>query len=204
MRILLVGASGTLGRAIALELAARHEAIGAGRTSAQVRLDLTDVASIRRALDQVGELDAVIGAAGRVTFAPLADFQAAPYGESLHTLGVTDKLFGQVNLALAARDHLRDGRSITLTSGILAEQPIRQGTSASLVNGAIDAFARAAAIELPRGSRINVVSPTVLSEAMGDYAPYFRGFEPVPAARAALAFCRSVEGAESGKTYRVF
>jgi len=204
LRILLVGASGTLGRAIATELAARHEVIGAGRTSGEVRLDLTDVSSIRRALEQAGELDAVVGVAGRVTFAPLADFQAAPMGESLHTLGITDKLFGQVNLALAARDHLRDDGSITLTSGILAEQPIRQGTSASLVNGAIEAFVRAAAIELPRGLRINVVSPSVLREAMADYAPYFRGFEAVPAARAALAFSRSVEGAESGKAYRVF
>ncbi len=107
-------------------------------------------------------------------------------------------------MALAARDHLRDGGSVTLTSGILAEQPIRQGSSASLVNGAIEAFVRAAAIELPRGLRINAISPSVLSEALGDYAPYFRGFEAVPAARAALAYSRSVEGAETGKIYRVF
>jgi len=204
LRILVVGASGTLGRAVAAELAARHEVVAAGRNSGDVRLDFTDVASVHRAFAQVGALDAVISTAGRVTFAPLADFAAAPYGESLHSLGIADKLLGQVNLALAARDHLRDGGSITLTSGILAEQPIRQGSSASLVNGAIEAFVRAAAIELPRGLRINAISPSVLSEALGDYAPYFRGFEAVPAARAALAYSRSVEGAETGKIYRVF
>jgi len=204
LRILLVGASGTLGRAVAAELATRHEVIGAGRHSGDVRLDLTDVTSVQRAFAQVGVLDAVIGTTGRVTFAPLADFSAAPYGESLHSLGIADKLLAQVNLALVARDHLRDGGSITLTSGILAEQPIRQGSSASLVNGAIEAFVRAASVELSRGLRINTVSPSVLSEALGDYAPYFRGFEAVPAARAALAYSRSVEGAETGKTYRVF
>jgi NAD(P)-dependent dehydrogenase (short-subunit alcohol dehydrogenase family) len=204
LRILLVGASGTLGRAVVAELAMRYEVIGAGRNSGDVRLDLTDVASVRRAFAQVGMLDAVIGTTGRVTFAPLADFAAAPYGESLHSLGIADKLLGQVNLALVARDHLRDGGSITLTSGILAEQPIRQGSSASLVNGAIEAFVRAAAIELPRSLRINGISPSVLSEALDDYAPYFRGFEAVPAARAALAYSRSVEGAETGKIYRVF
>jgi NAD(P)-dependent dehydrogenase (short-subunit alcohol dehydrogenase family) len=204
LRILVVGASGTLGRAVAAELAARHEVVAAGRNSGDVRLDFTDVASVHRAFAQVGALDAVISTAGRVTFAPLADFAAAPYGESLHSLGIADKLLGQVNLALAARDHLRDGGSVTLTSGILAEQPIRQGSSASLVNGAIEAFVRAAAIELPRGLRINAISPSVLSEALGDYAPYFRGFEAVPAARAALAYSRSVEGAETGKIYRVF
>lgn len=146
----------------------------------------------------------MISAAGKVTFAPLADFKAAVFGESLHTLGITDKLLGQVNLALAARDHLRDGGSITLTTGVLSEQPIVAGSSASMVNGAVEAFVRAAAVELPRGLRINVVSPTVLTEAMPAYAPFFRGFEPVTAARAALAFSRSVEGAQTGQVYKVF
>nr|WP_274380813.1 short chain dehydrogenase [Dyella acidiphila] len=204
LRILLVGASGTLGRAVAAELGQRHEVIAAGRHSGSVQIDLTDVDSIRKGLQQAGELDAVISAAGKVSFAPLADFKPALYGDSLHTLGIADKLLGQVNLALAARDHLRDGGSITLTTGILSEQPIVAGTSASLVNGAVEAFARAAAIELPRGLRINVVSPNVLVEAMDSYAPFFRGFEPVTAARAALAFSRSVEGAQTGQVYKVF
>jgi NAD(P)-dependent dehydrogenase (short-subunit alcohol dehydrogenase family) len=203
-RILLVGASGTLGRAVAAELGQRHEVISAGRHSGTVRMDFTDVDSIRAGLEQAGELDAVISTAGRVMFAPLADFEAAPFGQSQHTLGITDKLLGQVNLALAARDHLRDGGSITLTTGILSEQPIVQGSSASLVNGALEAFVLAAAIELPRNLRINAVSPNVLAEAMGDYAPFFRGFEPVTAARAALAFSRSVEGAQTGQVYKVF
>jgi NAD(P)-dependent dehydrogenase (short-subunit alcohol dehydrogenase family) len=204
LRILLVGASGTLGRAVAAELGQRHEVIAAGRNSGSVNIDLTDVDSIRNGLQQAGELDAVISTAGKVTFAPLADFKAAPHGQSLHTLGITDKLMGQVNLALAARDHLRDGGSITLTTGILSDQPIVAGSSASLVNGAVEAFVGAAAIELPRGLRINVVSPSVLVEAMPSYAPFFRGFEPVTAARAALAFSRSVEGAQTGQVYKVF
>ena len=204
LRILLVGASGTLGGAVAAELSQRHEVIAAGRNSGAVWMDIADVASIRRGFSEAGALDAVVCAAGKVTFAPLADFAAAAYGDSLHTLGIADKLLGQVNLALAAREHLRDGGSITLTTGILAEQPIVQGTSASLVNGAVEAFARAAAIELPRGLRINVVSPNVLTEAMDAYAPFFRGFEPVPAARAALAFSRSVEGSQTGQVYKVF
>ncbi|GLQ94229.1 short chain dehydrogenase [Dyella acidisoli] len=204
LRILLVGASGTLGGAVEAELNQRHEVIAAGRNSGSIRIDLTDVQSIQSALKQAGELDAVVSAAGNVTFAPLVDFKPAPYGESLHTLGIADKLLGQVNLALAARDYLRDGGSITLTTGILSEQPIVAGSSASLVNGAVEAFVRAAAIELPRGLRINVVSPNVLTEAMPAYAPFFRGFEPVSAARAALAFSRSVEGAQTGQVYKVY
>lgn len=197
-RVLLVGASGTLGRAVAGELSARHDLLSAGRNSGELRLDLTDSDSIRAALAQAGPLDAVVCAAGNVHFAPLLQIGAAGW-----QVGLVDKLMGQVNLSLLAAEYLREGGSITLTGGVLADQPIRQGASASLVNGALEAFVRAAAIELPRGLRINLVSPTVLLEAMPAYAPYFRGFEPVPAARAALAYARSVEGAETGKVYRV-
>jgi NAD(P)-dependent dehydrogenase (short-subunit alcohol dehydrogenase family) len=204
LRILLVGASGTLGRAVATELGARHEILSAGRNSGDVRLDMTDSSSIVAALGKAGKLDAVICTAGRVTFAPLADFKAAPLGESLHTAGIKDKLLGQVNLALAARDVLNDGGSITLTTGILSGQPIAFGSSASLVNGALESFVIGAAIELPRGLRINAVSPTVLVESMKDYGPFFRGFEPAPAARAAFAFSRSVEGLQTGQVYKVF
>ena len=118
-------------------------------------------------------------------------------------VGLQDKLMGQVQLALAAVAHLNDGGSITLTTGVLAEEPIRYGASASLVNAGIQGFVLGAAIELPRGLRINAVSPGVLIESMPNYAPYFRGFDPVPAARAALGFARSVEGADTGKVYRV-
>jgi len=198
-RVLLIGAEGTLGRAVAAELAPRHDLLSAGRTSGELRLDLTDGNSMREAMAQAGPLDAVVCAAGNVHFGHLLQMSADNW-----QLGLADKLMGQVNLSLIAAEYLRDGGSITLTGGILSDHPIRQGASASLVNGALEAFVRAAAIELPRGIRINLVSPSVLVEAMHAYAPYFRGFEPVPAARAALAYSRSVEGAETGKIYRVF
>jgi len=203
MRIFLVGASGTLGRAVAAELAPRHEIITGGRNSGDVRIDLTDPESIRRAFAQAGTLDAVISAAGSVKFAPLEAITAAPLASSVYGIGIEDKLMGQVNLALEAREHLADRGSITLVSGVLTDSPIAMGSSASMVNGAIEAFVRAAAIELPRGLRINAVSPGVLVESMPHYAPFFRGFEPVPATRAALAYSRSVEGLETGQVYRV-
>lgn len=202
-RILLVGASGTLGRAIAAELSQRHTIFAGGRKG-EVRIDIADPQSIREALRQVGDLDAVVCAAGEVAFLPLAQFQPAALGDSKYTLGLSNKLLGQVNLALAARDHLRDGGSITLTTGILSRHPIAAGSSASMVNGALESFVRAAAVELPRGLRLNAVSPNVLTESMEGYAPFFRGFEPVPAKRAALAFSRSVEGLQTGQVYEVF
>jgi NAD(P)-dependent dehydrogenase (short-subunit alcohol dehydrogenase family) len=104
---------------------------------------------------------------------------------------------------LIGRDSISDGGSFTLTTGVLDREPIVAGSSASMVNGAINAFVGAAAIEMPRGQRINAVSPGVIQEAMEAYAPYFRGFESVPAARAALAYSRSVEGARTGVVFRV-
>ena len=198
MKILLVGASGTLGQAVAAELGARHDIIAAGRSSATLRLDLTRSDSIARGLGSAGPFDAIVSAAGHVAFAPLLQLSPAQWQESL-----SDKLMGQVNLALLGVPHLADGGSITLTTGILSEQPIRNGTAATLVNAALEGFVRSAALELPRGIRINAVSPSVLVEAMPRYGPFFPGFEPVPAARAALAFARSVEGGETGRTFRV-
>jgi len=203
LRILVIGASGTLGRAIVDELKPRHEIITAGSKSGDVRIDVSDPASIVAGLATAGPLDAVAFAAGKVKFAPLADFAPATIAQSGYGLGIADKLMGQVNVTLAARDHLRDGGSITLVTGILTDQPIVQGTSASMVNGAIEAFARAAAIELPRRLRINVVNASVFDEAMAKYGPYFRGFDPVPVARAARAFSRSVEGAQTGQVFFV-
>jgi len=198
MRVLVVGASGTIGRAIVAELGGRHEIITAGRTSGDLRTDITDSAAIRSMFESAGSVDALVSATGSVKFAPFEDMGAEDY-----EIGLKDKLMGQVNLVLIGRDFLTDGGSFTLTTGVLDSDPIREGSSASMVNGAVNAFVAAAAIEMPRGQRINVVSPGVIEEAMDVYAPYFRGFEPVPAARAALAYAKSVEGAQSGQVYRV-
>jgi NAD(P)-dependent dehydrogenase (short-subunit alcohol dehydrogenase family) len=202
LRILLVGASGTLGRAVAAELGQRHEIIPAGR-SADIKIDLTDPASIVAALKAAGPLDAVVSAAGSVAFKPLSDIGPATIDTSVYGIGLRDKLMGQVNLALAARDVLKDGGSITLTTGVLTTDLIVAGSSATMVNCAVEGFVRAAAIELPRGIRINAVSPTVLTESMEGYGPFFRGFKPVPAAEAAMGFSRSVEGAETGRVYTI-
>jgi NAD(P)-dependent dehydrogenase (short-subunit alcohol dehydrogenase family) len=197
-KVLLVGASGTLGCAVHEELQQRHEVIAASRGS-KIKVDITDSASIRRLFKQVGKVDAIACTAGHVHFGALANMT-----EELYAVGLRDKLMGQVNLALIGRDYLADGGSITLITGILADQPIRFGSSASMVNGALEAFVRAAAIELPRSLRINAVSPNVFNESMPGYAPYFRGFEAIPVARAALAYSRSIEGAQTGQIFRVY
>ena len=198
MKILLIGAGGTIGSAVDKELSQRHEVIRIGRSSGDLQVDISDSASIRKLFEKTGKFDALVCAAGNVTFAPLGEMT-----EDSFALGLKDKLMGQVNLLLIGREFANDGASFTFTTGVLSHDPIRSGASAALVNGALDSFVRAAAIELPRGLRVNSVSPTVLEEAMDSYAPYFRGYKPVPGADVALAYAKSVEGLQTGQTYIV-
>lgn len=198
MRVVIFGGLGTVGKAIAAELSARHEVIPVGRSSGDHRADMTDLASVRSLLEKLGKVDALVSAAGGVHFGPLSAMTP-----ELMQVGLNDKVMGQVNLVLAGQHLLNDGGSITLTAGVLTDDPIRFGSSASLCNGAIESFVKAAAIELPRGLRVNAVSPTVLEESMGSYGAFFRGYEPVPAQRVALAYSRSVEGAQTGQVYKV-
>ena len=181
------------------QLGQRHEIVTVGASSGQHQVQIEDPASVRALFERTGKVDAVVVTAGALHFGPLQEMTP----EQFRT-GLDSKLMGQVNVALAAQEFLNDGGSITLTSGIVGSQPIRYGANASAVNAAVEGFTLGAAVELQRGLRINVVNPSLLTESLEAYGPYFRGFETVPAARVALAYSRSVEGAESGKTYRVW
>lgn len=198
MKIVVIGASGTLGRAVCNEFAQRHEIVKVGASHGDHHVDATHVPSVERLFHEIGRVDAVVTTIGKVHFGPFGDMTPDQFW-----IGLRDKLMGQINVVLAAQHHVRDGGSFTLTSGILADEPIRDGINATTVNLALEGFVRGAAIELPRGIRINLVSPTVLEESIGAYGDYFAGFEPVSAQRAALAYCRSVEGAQTGRIYRV-
>jgi NAD(P)-dependent dehydrogenase (short-subunit alcohol dehydrogenase family) len=199
MKIVLVGASGTIGQAVAAELGTRHDIVRVGRASGDRQVDMKDYEAVRRLFASLGAFDAVVSTAGHVHFGPMASMGPAEYA-----VGLADKLMGQVNLVLAGREHIADGGSFTLTSGVLTDDPIRNGSGASMANAALEGFVRGAAIELPRGVRINAVSPTLLTESVPQYGAYFRGFPTVSAARVALAYAKSVEGAQTGQVYRVF
>jgi NADP-dependent 3-hydroxy acid dehydrogenase YdfG len=198
MKIILIGGAGTLGSAVDKALKARHEIVKVGRKSGDLQVDITNPASIEQLFSKIGEFDAVVSTAGDVHFGPLAEFTQDKFQIGLHS-----KLMGQVNLVVLGLKHIRNGGSFTLTTGQINEDPIGVGASGAMVNGGLEAFARSAAIELPRGLRINVVSPTVTEEAWSAFGPFFPGQKPVPASEAALGYVKSVEGMQTGKIYRI-
>jgi NAD(P)-dependent dehydrogenase (short-subunit alcohol dehydrogenase family) len=198
MKIIVIGATGTLGRAVMAELGQDNEVISVGLTHGELQVDLTRDESVEALFAQTGRVDAIIATTGSLFFGPLTAMRAEDFAS-----GLNDKLLGQVRLALIGQHYLNDGGSITLTSGIIGSEPIAQGVNATAVNAALEGFVRAAACELPRGLRINVVSPTVLRESVEKYGAFFPGFESVPAARAALAYRRSVYGVQTGRTFTV-
>ncbi|WP_421269266.1 short chain dehydrogenase [Aeromonas veronii] len=198
MKIVIVGASGTVGSAVSELLAKDHQVILVGHSRGDATVDMRDPASIKALFAKLGQFDALVVASGSVAFNGLTEMTDEQW-----QVGLQSKLMGQINLTRAAIPHLSDKGSITLISGILSEEPINWGVSASTVNGAIDHFVKAAACELPRGLRINVVSPTVLAESMDKYADFFPGFVPVPAAKVAQAYKKSVLGIQTGQVFRV-
>ncbi len=191
MKVLLIGASGTIGKAVADRLTGEHEVIRVGFRDGDYQVDLGSKASIEALFDQIGAVDAVVSTAGLANFAPFNDLDDAAY-----ELALTNKLMGQINLVRVGRDRLNEGGSFTLTAGILARQPIPGSVAVSMANGALEAFARAAALELDRGLRINVVSPAFVKETM-----QMMGMNPTPgisAADTAKAYEAAVNGTDTG------
>jgi NAD(P)-dependent dehydrogenase (short-subunit alcohol dehydrogenase family) len=195
MKVLLVGATGTVGSAVSRALGTRHTVIAASRSSA-IPVDIRDEQSIIDLYERIGPVDAVVSAAGGAPFVPISDATPAQFSE-----GFADKLGGQINLVLHGLRHVSDGGSFTLISGVLAREPIAKGAISSTVNGGLESFVTAAAAELPRGLRINAVSPSVIEESLGKYGDYFPGFPAVPVAAVAEAFVKSVDGIHTGRVY---
>ncbi|MBB5411399.1 MULTISPECIES: short chain dehydrogenase [Paraburkholderia] len=192
MRILVVGATGLLGSHIVRLLATEHDVVGASRKGSELHVDLSDKRSIEAMYAQAGSFDAIICAAGSAKFAPLAAL-----GDEDFSFSLANKLMGQVNLVRCGVDHVSQGGSFTLTSGVLAQQPMEGSAAVSIVNAGVEAFARSAALELRGKARVNVVSPGWVAETLESM-----GRDPsqgVPAEIVAQAYKRTLGGSASGE-----
>jgi len=190
-KVLVVGATGLLGGAIVRALAGRAEVILAARTGVPQTVDITDRASLESLFARVGAVDDIVCTAGMVRFVPWANVTDEDW-----TQGLAHKLMGQVNLVRVGAPFVRDGGSITLTSGVLAQRPMPGSSIVSTVNAAVEGFVRAAAIEIGRGVRVNAVSPGWVAETMQRM-----GMDPspgIPAAEVAERFVRLIESEING------
>jgi len=192
VRIVVVGATGTIGRAVASALqSAGHEIVSVSRNSTPITVELSDTASIISMYKLVGQVDAIVSATGTARFKPFHELSDEDYEYSLH-----NKLMGQVNLVRYGLEGVRDGGSITLTSGVLARTPMTGSAAVSLVNAGLEGFVRAAALEAPRGIRVNAVSPPWVTETLEKL-----GMDTsigLTAETVARAYVESITGSQTG------
>lgn len=192
MKILVIGASGTIGSAVVAALSGTHEVIGVTRKSTP-SVDIQDPRSIAALFEQVTNIDHVVSCAGGGAWKPLKDLTDEDFASSLRY-----KLMGQVNIIRQALKHVRDGGSVTVTSGVLAQNPIPSASAVAMLNAGLEGFVRGAAVEAERGVRVNVVSPPWINETLA--ARKMTGIQGIDAAVCAKAYVAAIEGTQTGAT----
>ncbi len=198
LRVAVIGAEGHVGSTICEALPSHHEVIKVGRNSGDVNADISERSSIEAMYEEIGKVDAVVLAAGAVHFSPIEQFP-----EDKFLFNLKHKAMGQINCVLAGLDYVNDGGSFTLTSGILDRDPVPMASGAAAANGAIGGFVKSAAIEMPRGTRINVVSTGLQDISVERYGSVFPGHAPVSSERVAYAYLKCIEGSITGELVTV-
>lgn len=198
-KILLVGATGSIGSAVYKGIKDDYQVITAGRKNADIILDVTDRNSIDKALADHNNFDGVINCFGTVPFEKFETINMAAFAD-----GITNKFIGQANIVQAMLPKLNHGASIVLTSGILNHQPIETGVSAAAANGAVDGFAQALALELAGKARVNVVSPSMVEDSIEAYGAFFDGYDVTSMQDVVKAYRRCLSGIINGQVIKLF
>ncbi|MEO1487770.1 MAG: short chain dehydrogenase [Bacteroidota bacterium] len=199
MKILIVGGNGTIGKKVSAYFKESDEAIIAGRTQGDVLVDIADSQGITKMFAQIGPVDAIVCIAGEAKWDTFKNLSEEDY-----YVGLRSKLMGQVNLVRIGLDYLNPNGSITLSTGILADDPVVLTASAAMVNGGIHSFVKAAALELEHGHRLNVVSSGMVADAYERYKDFFPGHNPIPMDKVINGYVRSVKGKGSGEIIRIY
>ncbi len=199
MKILIIGGNGTIGSKVSSYFSIKHEVLIAGRTTGEEVVDISNSETIKALFKKIGKQDAIICTAGEAKWAPFNDLSEEDF-----YIGIRSKLMGQVNLVRIGRKYLNPNGSITLTTGILADDPVIMTTSAAMVNGAIHSFVKSVALELDNGIRVNAISSGLVEESLDKYRDYFPGHSPIPMDKMLRGYIRSVEGKANGEIIRIY
>lgn len=198
MKILVIGGNGTIGKKVSERLSQKHEVLIAGRNSGDVTVDFSEASSIKAMFESIGKLDAIVAIAGDAKWDKLDNLSEEDF-----YIGIKSKMMGQVNVVRIGKDFLNPNGSITLSTGILADDPVDMTTSAAMVNGAINSFTKAVALELEEGKRINVVCSDLVEDSFEKYKDYFPGNTPVPMHKIVDGYVKSIEGKITGRILRI-
>lgn len=198
MKIIIVGATGTMGKHLASAFEKEHEIIRVADKDGDIQADITSTESIEKMFKEVGPFDALISTAGPTYVGPWKNLTDKEFRK-----GVEGKMMGQINLVLIGQHYINPKGSFTLITGALTHDPQKNFANASAANGAVEGFVRAAAIELENGIRINAVSPTVI-ENSPQYFPFFPGDIPVTMQQLEYGFRKSVFGANTGQVIKPY
>jgi NAD(P)-dependent dehydrogenase (short-subunit alcohol dehydrogenase family) len=177
-------------------LSGKHDIVRVGNRGGDFQVDISSMKSIKKLYESVGKFDALVSAAGMAKFGALAELKDEDF-----SLGLNHKLMGQVNLVRLGLDYTNDAGSFTLTSGLLAREPMPGSAAISTVNAGLNGFTRAAALEMPRSIRINVVSPIWVKETMEKMGMDTAG--GMSAEKTARAYVESVYGSLNGEVLDV-
>jgi len=197
-KIIIVGASGTMGTYLAKALESDHDIVKASSKGSDYQIDITSTSSIEKFYKAVGNFDALVSTAGPTYVGPWKNLTDKEFRK-----GIEGKMMGQINLVLIGQHYINRKGSFTLISGALTHEPQLHFANASAANGAIDGFVRAAAIELENGIRINAVSPTVIEDSP-QYFPFFPGEMPVTMKQLEYGFRKSIFGANTGEIIKPY
>ncbi len=197
MKILHIGATGTIGKKVKSYFSNKHTVITAGRNNADMYVDVENKTSIEEMYQSLNGIDAVISTFGSAWFGPLQEMN-----EELIAQGLSHKLMGQVNLVLLGQKYINDFGSFTLTTGIAANDPVKGAASLAITNGALNSFVLAASRELERGIRINAISPDLVEDSP-EHINSFPGHIPVSMEKVVNAYGKSVLGNASGNVHMV-
>ncbi|WP_394750151.1 short chain dehydrogenase [Spongiimicrobium salis] len=198
MKILVIGGNGTIGKKVSERLSEKHELIIAGRNSGDVKVDFSSASSIEKMFEKIGKVDAIVAIAGDAKWDKFKKLSEEDF-----YIGIKSKLMGQVNVVRIGQSYLNPGGSFTLSTGILADDPVDMTTSAAMVNGGIHSFVKAVALELENNIRINAVCADLVEDAYEKYKDYFPGNTPVPMRKVVDGYVKSIEGKITGRILRI-
>ena len=192
MKILAIGASGVIGRAVVNHLQKEHSVIAVGHSLGDFTVDIESKESIRALYEKVGKVDAIVSMVGNGEMGSLEEMPESGYQNVL-----TNKVMGQVNLVRIGLDYLNGGGSITLTSGQASNHPMPGTAAIAMGVAAVNAFVATAALELKDGKRINAVSPAMVKETMELWG--IDSSSGIPASDVATYYQACIDGRQNGQ-----